>query len=114
MTNLYLGQLKLIPPNQFTPEPYRVVRENEMADGTLKFDVITIKHRFYLAWDYLEEGDYTALKALYDANSTFNFIYPAGGGQLTKTVWIAVLNPGVMVGVSPELYEGVSAELVEI
>ena len=109
-----LGTLNLVNPHEFLPEPYRVDRSNVMADGSLKFDVIAIKHRFHLKWEYLDGADYAKIKALYDANQTYKFTYPYNGYPVTKTVWVSACHPGSMVSVTPELYAGVTVELAEV
>ena len=114
--SLVLGTLTLVDPTRFRPVPYRVERVHEMADGSHKYDVVTTvnKYRVFLEWESLTGAEYAAIKALHSANTSFVFKFPLNGVEQTITVWVADCDPGSMISITPEYYEGVSVELDEV
>lgn len=112
--SIILGSLTLVDPTDFKPLPYRAMRSHEMADASHKYDVIANKYRVTMAWEMLTGAEYAAIKALHDANTTFTFKFPENGVEKTITVWVAACDPGSMVSITPEFYEGVTVELEEV
>jgi hypothetical protein len=85
------NEVEIPTPEAVHIEEVELAREGRTASGRLVADVLAVKRKFTLRYAALSNGAVAALRAVYAAHLTLNFIYPEAGGTESALVRMAAL-----------------------
>ncbi len=116
--DIYLGASGseiLVNPfgRSFQKYPKETTREERTVNGTLKKDIMYIKHTFTLSYSSITGDALAELQTIYDLAQELNLIYWENGSQYTHAVYMKPMKRKRELLLSDGLYKGVTVQLSE-
>lgn len=85
--NMTLGNATIAWPSSLSIEPMEISRRGQTASGKTTKEVIAVKNKFSLRWNWLTGTDYQAIKAALATGDFITFVYPDNGSTGSATVY---------------------------
>ena len=116
--DIYLGASGseiLVSPfgRRFTKTPIESTREERTTGGTLKKDVMYIKHDFSLNYSIITGTALAEFQTIFDLDSELSLIYWEGTTQFTHSVYMEPFRRRRTILLDDGLYSGVNIKLTE-
>lgn len=98
----------------FVESPTRVQQVDRASSGRANIDLVAVKYRYQIKWNYISGTTYTALESALAGSATVVLVFFKGAVETNKTVYIESDLSARYESKNPHYYRDVTITLAEV